>query len=343
MTPEPTGSHGRRVTVDDVAAHAGVSQSTVSQVLSGSRPVAEATRSRVLASVEALGYRPNRLARALRQQRSHTVAIVVPNITHVVYPMVARGVGEVVRPLGYQVALFDTDGTRSTETQVLKSIAERMSDGAVLFGYPLRPSDARILSDLGIDIVNGGLNDEVPQQWDTVRVAQADALRDATQLLAAERHGPVGYIGGPPGHGTSPVREKGFRAGMAALGREVDPALVVAATAYSASAGREAMAAVLATGTVPGLVVCANDLLAIGAMAEARSRGFRIPEDIAFSGYDNSDASEIAVPPLTTIDAFAFEQGRACARLLLERVTQAYTGPARHLTLSTELVRRESA
>ena len=342
--PEPDdGSRGRRVTVDDVAAHAGVSQSTISQVLSGTRPVAPATRSRVLASVEELGYRPNRLARALRQQRSHTVAIVVPNITHVVYPMVARGVIEVVRPLGYQGARYDTDGVRSTETQVLKSIAERMADGAVLFGYPLRRSDARILSDFGIAIVNGGLNDEVPQHWDTVRVAQADALRELVESLAPDYGGPVAYLGGPPGHGTSPVREAGFRAGMDRLGRAIDSSLVVSAAAYSAGAGREAMAGILDTGTTPRLVVCANDLIAIGAMAEARSRGLRIPDDIAFSGYDNTDASEIAVPPLTTRDAFAFEQGRACARLLLERLTDSYQGPARHLTLSTELVRRESA
>lgn len=337
------GGRSRRVTVDDVAAHAQVSQSTVSQVLSGSRPVAEATRLRVLRSIEELGYRPNRLARALRQQRSHTVAIVVPNITHVLYPLVARGASEIFRPLGYQVALYDTDNHRATETQVLRAITERMVDGAILFGYPLDATDAEILNESGISIVNGGLDNETPAPWDTVRVAQADALRGLVESLGPRYDGPIAYIGGPAGHGTSPVREKGFRDGMAAIGRPAEPAAITAADSFSFAGGRDTLNRLLDTGPQPRLVVCANDLIAIGAMAAARDRGLGIPDDIAFSGYDNTDAAELAVPPLTTVEAFANEQGRACARLLLDRVTGTHAGPARHLTLSTQLVLRRSA
>ena len=361
-----------RVTVNDVAQHAGVSQSTVSQVLGGSRPVAEATRAKVLASIEALGYRPNQLARALRSQRSQTVAIVVPNIRHELYPAVARGVSDVLRPLGYQVALYDTDNARSIETQVVRSIAERVTDGAVIFGYPLSRPDARLFTELGIAVVNGGLDDELPRPWDTVRVAQPEAMSAMVQAVGAQYDGPVAYIGGPHDHPTSAVREAGFRAGMAALGRPVDPALVTSAEAYSWDAGRAAFLrlarrdaslrvarhdaslrvarrdALRVAGTAeaagrPRLAVCANDLLAIGAIAAARTLGWRVPDDVAVTGYDNIVAAGMSVPPLTTIETYPDEQGHACARLLLDRMLDGYAGPPRFLTLGADIVRRESA
>jgi len=343
VTEGPSPDVRNRVTVNDVAEHAGVSQSTVSQVLGGSRPVADATRARVLQSIDELGYRPNQLARALRNQRSQTVAIVVPNIRHELYPAVARGVSDVLRPLGYQVALYDTDRVKAIETQVVRSIAERVTDGAVIFGYPLARSDARILTSLGIAVVNGGLDDDVPRPWDSVRVAQPGAVQAIVEEFGAKYGGPVAYVGGPADHPTAPVREAGFRAGMAALGLVVDERLVTSCRHYSWDDALTQFTRLIEAGGRPRLVVCANDLLAIGAMLAARKVGWRVPDDIAVCGYDNIVAAEMSVPPLTTVETFPFEQGHSCARLLLDRMLNGYTGPPRSLTLSTEIVRRASA
>jgi len=342
MVTAPRDSRDRRITVRDVAAHAGVSQATVSQVLSGSRPVAETTRSRVLASIKTLGYRPNHLARALRQQKSHTVAIVVPNITHVTYPMIARGAGEILGPLGYQVALYDTNGLRATETQIVRTLTDRMVDGAIVFGYPLAPGDARILQESRIAIVNGNPGTESSPPWDTVQVDETSALRDLTRTFGAQYKGPIAYIGGPVDHNTAPRREAGFRAGMEELALACEPRLMTSAP-YTWAGGRNALAGILEAGLHPRLVVCANDMIAIGAIAAAREQWLDVPGDIAVTGYDNIDAAEMAVPPLTTIEASPYEQGRAAARLLLERMTSTYSGPARHLTLSAEAVARASA
>ena len=338
-TADPRG----RVTVNDVAEHAGVSQSTVSQVLGGARPVSAATRVKVLASIEELGYRPNQLARALRSQRSQTVAIVVPNIVHELYPVVARGVSDVLRPLGYQVALYDTDHVRSVETQVVRSIAERVTDGAVIFGYPLARSDARTLTGLGIAVVNGGLDDDLPRPWDTVRVAQPEAMRAITEQMAGQYGGPVAYVGGPPDHSTSAVRETGFRAGMQAAGLDVDESLVTPVDEYSWPQARDHFQLLIGDHRRPRLVICANDLLAIGVIAAVRARGWRVPDDVAVTGYDNIVAAGMSVPPLTTVETYPAEQGHACARLLLDRMLGGYTGPPRFLTLNTDIVRRESA
>lgn len=342
MVTAPRDSRERRVTVRDVATHAGVSQATVSQVLSGSRPVAEDTRARVLAAVQELGYRPNHFARALRQQKSHTVAIVVPNITHVTYPMVARGAGEILGPLGYQVALYDTNGLRATEKQIVRTLTDRMVDGAIVFGYPLAPGDARMLQESGVAVVNGNPGSESSPLWDTVQVDETAALRYLTRTLAERYDGPIAYIGGPAGHNTAPRREAGFHAGMQDLTLATDPRLTTSAP-YTWAGGRSALTGMLEAGLRPRLVVCANDMIAIGAIAAAREHGLDVPGEVAVSGYDNIDAAEMAVPPLTTIEASPFEQGRAAARLLLERMTDTYRGPARHLTLSAEPVMRASA
>jgi LacI family transcriptional regulator len=344
MVSKPeNGSRRRRVTVNDVAGRAGVSQATVSQVFAGSRPVSEVTRAKVLQAAEEIGYRPNQLARALRQRRSLSVALIVPNIMHEVYPMAARGVSEVLRPHGYQVAVYDTDNLKSTERQVVSAIADRMVDGAVAFGYALRRSDALMLEDLGIPVVNGGFAEPLRRDWDTVSVGQGEAFQDVVKVLTARHPGPVGYIGGPEDHSTAPVREAGFRAGMDAVGVPIDENLVAVAASYAPTAGRDALNELLRDGLQPRLLICANDLIAIGAMAAARTHGLRIPEDLAVSGYDNIPAAEVATPPLTTVEAFPREQGSACARLLYERITGDYTGPPRNLILNAKLIERESA
>ena len=342
MPKAHAGGDSRRVTVDDVARDAGVSQATVSQVLSGKRPVSAATRARVMASIAELGFRPNQLARALRQQKSHTVAIVVPNIAHVVYPMVARGVSELLRPLGYQAALYDTDHSPSTETQVLRTVADRMVDGAIVFGFPVKQSDAEILSSVGIPFVNGGLDESLDTQWDSVRVDQVAAISSLVEHVAALGRSPIAYIGGPTDEGSASARETGFRVGMAAARQPIDPALLTSSP-YSWEGGRAALDRMLSDGHAPRSVICANDMIAIGAMTAARDHGLRIPEDIAITGYDNIDAAVMSLPPLTTVEAHPFEQGRECARLLLDRMTGDYGGRARHVMLPAKLLLRESA
>jgi len=256
--------------------------------------------------------------------------------------MVARGVSEVLRPEGYQVALYDTDHDPVTETQVVRTITDRMVDGAIVFGFEVKPADAEIFARANKPFVNGGLDDAKALPWDSVRVDQTLAFRDLVASVAKTGRGPIAYVGGPAEEGSSAPREKGFREGIAAAGQRPDPALMADSAAYSWEGGRTALGRILARGTRPGAVICANDMIAIGAMQAARDAGLRIPEDIAITGYDNIDAAEMTLPPLTTVEAFPFEQGRACARLLLDRLRGEVGAEPRHLLLGTEIVERDS-
>lgn len=333
----------QRVTVNDVAAHAGVSQATVSQVLNGSRPVAPATRARVEASIEALGYRPNQFARALRGQKSRTVAVILPDFVQEAYPWAVAGVSEVLRPEGYQVALYTTGGDPAAAAEAAQSVAERATDGAIVFGYPLDPADARALAEAGTAVVNASPGAVSPDGCDTVRVDQAAGFDGLVRLLGERYDGLMAHIAGPPDDPASGGRAAGFRTGLESFGTPEDEIIVAPAAAATWAAGRDTAAALLARYRRPRILVCADDRLALGALAAARERGLRVPHDLAVSGYGNLNAAALAVPPLTTLDPVPAAQGRAAARLLLERLAGADAGPPRHLVLPAEVVERESA
>lgn len=334
------GSGSRRPTIADVAAHAGVSESTVSQVLSGRRPVAAATAARVRSSIKDLGFRPNALARALRTQKSHTIAVIIPNIAHVLYPLVARGIGDVLKPLGFHIAIYETDDRPDLASEVITSAADAAVDGAILFGFTLSASDADALAEREIPFVNGGINEDVEPVWSSVRSDQYGGMSATTAKAIQISPGPIAFIGGKFGVGPANLRERAFRETMESHGRPVDEGLVTRAD-YSYLAGRSAMEEILSRGIIPRSLVCANDLIAIGAMSWAVEFGLRVPEDLTVSGYDNIEACGMVVPTLTSVETDLREQGRACARLLLDRMSEP-SSVSKHLIIPTRAVHRRS-
>ena len=144
------GSGRRRPTQADVARHAGVSQALVSYVLNGS-PVTlpDATRRRVLDAMDELGYVPHSGARALRLDRTMTLALVIPDITNPYYPAVERGLQDSAEAAGYQLVTYNTDGVAAKERKALRSVRETRADGAVIYDFHLGPDDYRPLLDAG--------------------------------------------------------------------------------------------------------------------------------------------------------------------------------------------------
>ena len=120
------------VTIVDVARHAGVSITTVSHALSGNRPVAESTRTRIERSIRELDYRPNAFARGLRTERSHMVALIIPDITNPYYPTLARGMQDALHSRGYQMFVCNTDARREEERKFLADALQRKVDGIVV-------------------------------------------------------------------------------------------------------------------------------------------------------------------------------------------------------------------
>jgi DNA-binding LacI/PurR family transcriptional regulator len=330
-----------RITIDDVAAASGVSPTTVSHVFSGRRPVNAVTRQHVEEVARRLGYRPNAVAQSLRSRRTETIMIIVPDITNPFYPAFARGVQDVVGPSGYHSLFCNTDAREAEELAFLEVAMSRRLDGVIFSGFRVPGGKLVPLARAGIAVVNLG---ESPRgaRIDSVRFDDRGAAAQATRFLL-ERYGPsIALIYGDADAPVGRERRDGFEEACRSFGAALDPSDVVL-TDFTRQGGVHGMHRLLDRAEPPRSVLCANDMIALGAIDVAKERGLRIPADVAILGYDDIDAATIVTPRLTTVRTDAQKLGATAGRLLLTRVTGEYDGRARHVVIPHELVVRESA
>jgi LacI family transcriptional regulator len=328
-------------TISEVAKRAGVSKTTVSHVLSGKRPVNPDTRESVEAAIAELGFRPNGLARSLRTRRSHTVALLIPDITNPYYPVLARGLQDSLVASGYHAFLCNTDADRSQELEFLDDVAQRRVDGIAMVPFQISTDDLEDVVEASIPIVSISPHIEHPQA-DQVTTDDVEGATDATLYLVARGHSTVAMIGGPPGLPPSDRRLAGYRRALERSGRPFDDRFLAEGD-FTRRGGRRAMQTLMRLEPRPTAVLCANDLMAIGAMDSARELGCSIPDDMALVGYDDIEAAALVTPALTTVLNPAYEMGHAAGRLLLERMADGYSGRPRRVVIPHRLIERESA
>ena len=330
-----------RVGMTEVAAQAGVSVTTVSHVLSGRRPVAESTKTRVLQVIERLGYQPNTLAQGLATGRTMTIGLMVPDLTNPFYPMVLRGLDDVLVPVGYHAIVYNTDGTHEQEIAFFRSMATRNVDGVVVASFQLARRDF-LAHGKTMPLVRLGGAPFDAELGDLVRSDDEGGMAQAVRHLLERGSRRVAYIGGARHAGPSDLREMGYRRALAEVDRAVDEALVIRGD-FTRDAGREAAEILLNRPERPDAIACANDLIAIGVLDAARKLGLGVPGEFAVTGYDDIDAASLVTPALTTVVNPARQVGRACGEALLRQLTADEKEPSRELVIANSLVRRESA
>ena len=338
MRSGPAVMGNRRATIAEVATVAGVSRTTVSHVLSGNRPVAQATRERVEGAIKELGFRPNGLARSLRVRRSDTVALIIPDITNPYYPVLSRGLDDALSER-HRTLICNTDAVRPRELDFVADAFDRHVDGIVVVAFQIDASDLQEILGSGLPIVSLGSGIDDPRV-DIVLTDDEHGAFEAARFLIRRGHHRIGIVRGAEGPGLT--RSAGYRRALDDAGIASDPALTSIAD-WTRRGGQEAMRQLLALKDRPTAVICANDLMAIGAMDAARASGLSIPDDLALVGYDDIEAATLVSPPLTTVVNPAYEAGQAAGRLLLDRMTGQYTGERREVVLRARLVERGSA
>lgn len=331
----------KHVRITDVAAQAGVSIATVSHVISGRRPVAEQTRRRVQEVIDKMGYRPNAIARSMVTQRTHTVALIVPDITNPFYPAIARGLQDALTPAGYFALVASTDGDPDTERQLVEHMIARRVDGIGFAGHYTHFRDVEPAVAAGIPVVLLGSRTPRPG-IDTVTTDNFGASGIATQYLLDEGYRRIGFITGPAGLGPPAERVAGYTQTLAE-NNVVSQAELIARTEFSRDGGRAGMRQLLDLALPPRAVICTNDVVAIGALDTLRQQGLRVPDDVALVGFDDIEAASLVSPALTTVLIPARDEGAACGRLLLHRLTDTKQQPPQSVTFSGTLIRRESA
>ncbi|GAA0986871.1 hypothetical protein GCM10009555_065160 [Acrocarpospora macrocephala] len=333
---------GERVSIVRVARVAGVSATTVSHTLNGRRPVAAETRDRVLEAIRQLGYRPNALARGLRTNRSQTIGLVIPDITNPFYPALARGLQDVLRPAGYDEIISNTDGDRTRERAAIEQMIARQVDGLAFAVFHTHAEDLNPAIEAGIPVVRLG-GTLVQDGVDLVHSDDEGGAAEATRYLLTRGYRRIGFICGPSAEGPAAERVSGYRSALLAAGVATDPELV-AYTHFSRHGGAAGVSRLLDLSEPPDAVLCANDLMAIGALDAAGGRGLHVPGDLAVMGFDDIDAASLVRPRLTTMANPAREIGRACGMRLLERLSgePAALIPT-EIVIPARLVERESA
>jgi DNA-binding LacI/PurR family transcriptional regulator len=352
--PRPTPAGGaavgasrlESVTMRDVGRAAGVSQSTVSRVLTPTTtgvPINEATRRRVLAKVKELGYHPNLYARSLRGKKSHMLAMMVADITNPFYHPLVRAVQDVAVQHRYDVMIANTDHTREKEQLFFESVLRRPVDGAILVPYYLSADDLdNLMVRTGVTVAAVGKHIDHPR----IDLSYADDARATHDLIAwlikARGHRRIAMICADLSFPVTVGRLDAYRRALADAGLNA-PAEYVVAGDWTFETGQRAMRELMVLPDRPTAVFAASDTIAIGALEEAEVLNLRVPEDVAIVGFDDIPEAQWVRPRLTTVAQNPSEMGRQLAIALFERIESNPTRERRVFEVPCRFIERETA
>jgi LacI family transcriptional regulator len=338
----------RRPTQEDVAKLAGVSRATVSYIINnrtgGNIQITEETRNLVLDAIKTLDYQPNVQARSLKTQKTNLIAVMVSDLTNPYYPFLLRGAQEVIHEGGYQTIVFDCNNLADNEFTFVKMMLQWRVDGVIMVPFHLRESDIGELSQANIRVVtiHGEIGKAVGN--DNIQPEEKKAIFELISHLKNKGHQRIAHLAGsqntPPGR----IRYRAYREALEKLGLPYDDSLVY----YGTFRRREVKALIEENflsghnNDIPTALFAANDIMAIEAIRTLKSRGLRIPDDVAVCGFDNIPEGSIIEPSLTTIDQFPQVLGRQAAELLINRLDTDQNREPQIIKSECQLVLRES-
>ncbi|MBZ2197929.1 substrate-binding domain-containing protein [Occultella gossypii] len=343
---DPTYSQSRRssarsVGIKDVAAAAGVSWKTVTNVIHGRPNVGPATRRRVEQAIEDLGYRANLAGRQLRHGRTGLLAVSVPDLATPYFADLARSIVQRAREDDYTVLIDETGHSVVRETAAARGYAVRFTDGVMLSPSRLTGVEvAALRSDtpvllLGEQPESGGL--------DHVSIDNGASAREATRhmlMLGRRRLAFLGAEIGPNHRRASSLRIAGIEQARAAE-RDRPELTLIETSEFSRSEGFARTRMAFESDARPDALLCATDLLAVGALHALASLGLRVPDDVAVLGWDNAPEGEYSWPPLTTIAPDMADFATQALKLLIARIAEP-EAPPRRAVVQHRLVVRSS-
>lgn len=331
-----------RVRLIDVAAHAGVSMKTVSNVVHDHPHVAPALRARVQAAIDELGYRPNLTARRLATGKTGMIALAIPEIDHPYFAELSRNIAEEATRRGYRVLIEQTLSDDTAEHAVLRDREEGLVDGVIF--QPVRMSTMEIAqSHKDTPLVLLG-ESAMPLTTDHVMIDNVAAARDAANHLIALGRRRIAFLAVVADDitGSTSRRLLGYQHALVEAGLPLDPELVISAEGFTSEDGTRAIHAALRAGLEFDGLLCRDDRFALGALKGLHAAGIEVPARVAVVGWDDTAITSYTSPTLTSIAPAKLELVRVALDLLEERMG-GYQGKGRHRLVSHGLTVRESA
>ncbi len=340
-----------KVTITEVAKMAGVSVSTVSNLLNGrSERMRPETKDRILAAIEDLGYKPNRAARQLKTGQTRIIGLIVPSVANPFYGMFARHVEKTALENGYQVFLCNSERKPERERSYAEELLGYGVKGIILGSSLTQFTHLEDLMEQGLNLVAFDRLAQAEDRHiiDSVGVDNKLAARLATKHLLAMGHRRIGFLSGSTATVSRMDRLAGYKFALQEAGVEPDPKLIWEGTpgtfgdANAIELGRFGAHELFSLADPATALFAINDMYALGAYQGARDLSLEIPDDVSIVGMDDIMLTEIAQPPLTTIKQPLQQIAELSTKRLIERIQNTYSGEQEHISLTPRLIVRGS-
>lgn len=309
-----------KVTIKDVARKAGVDPSTVSRIINNDPrlSVRDETRQRIMGAINELGYQPNSIARSLRLNNSHTIGMLIPDITNPLFPEVIKGVEDLSSEKDLSLILCNTGDLYEKEFKMIQFLLNRRVAGLLLASVHLREDAIAEVEKSGVPFVlvnRGNRKDRAA----FVVADNATGAKMAVRHLIDLGHRKIAHIAGFLYTDSGIERLEGYRKELNLADLPIDSGYMVEA-GYSETGGYQAMRKLLDLPDPPTAVFAVNDLTAMGAIIAIKEQGLRVPEDISIVGFDDIWVAERISPPLTSVKVSLYEMGKLAMDMLYQRI-----------------------
>lgn len=326
-------------TMKDVAKVAGVSTATVSRTLMNPDKVSARTRQKVENAVLEVGYYPHNLAKNLRRNESRAILVIVPNISDPFFTEVIRGIEETAAEHGYLVLIGDCKHQQQQEHAFINLLITKRIDGMVLLGsnipFDVSKEEQKNLPPMVM------ANEFAPElELPTVHIDNLTAAFNATHHLQKLGHKRIACITGPDNMPLCHYRLQGYIQALRRTGGEILEEYIVRGD-FTHESGAELAEILLTLPEPPSAIFCHSDVMALGAIWQARKMGLKLPEELSVIGFDNLNLAQYSEPALTTVKQPRYEIGRHSMLLLLEQLQGRWVSKGSRL-LDAELIIRSS-
>ncbi len=322
--------------IRDVARLAGVSVATVSRALSNPEKVSPESLDKVHKAIAEVGYRPNMLARNFRSARAYAVVVLVPDIANPFYSLFIRALEDRAHQKGYAVLLGDTRGTPERELEYIRRVETRLADGIV----QLRPSSEKSQNNIPADVPCVNACGCEYTTGPAIRIDNRGAAKSMVNYLISLGHKRIGVISGLKDNPHAIDRLEGYKEALAEAGIPFEKDLIAEGD-FTMWSGLNAAFQFCNMKNRPTAIFSMNDEMAIGAMQTLKNQGFKIPDDISVTGFDDIAYAKYSDPSLTTISQPAEEMGKMAMDMLL-KVIEGEPLSQRECVLPTEFIIRKS-
>lgn len=330
-------------TIKDIAKKAGVSYATVSRALNGKYGVNPLTRDEILRIAEEMNYSPNAIARGLVKRQTHTVGLIIPDITNPFFPEVARGAEDMLEKSGYSVFLCNSNWEKKRENKYINLLIEKRVDGLIIApsASAVTESDRKQFERLPVVLMSGvqsGIG------IDSVVLNNVKGGYIAGKYLLEKGRRNLCFLGGAEDSFSVKERYEGFMKSVEEFGSGIISSDMVKFGDYREKSGYRIMKDLISEKKIPDAVFASNDLIALGALQAISEEGLRIPEDISVVGFDNIATASFRGVELTTVENPKYRMGELAVKILLDRIENPESNSSKErVVLDPELIIRKTA